>query len=128
MGLAAEFVRLVIGPGFHLERWGTGELAAVDGQRGAGDESGLVGAEPDDGCCDFLGLADALQGHRRRGCRLGGVAGASEVVGQDRARRHSVYAHAETRVIECGDLGKAFDAVFGRHVARKPADGLSSGG
>src|SRR5438874_73514 len=51
----------------NLEGRGAGQLAAVDDERGPGDERCLLGAQPDHSGRDLFGLADSAQRHRGRG-------------------------------------------------------------
>ena len=95
-------------------------LPAVDRQRRAGDEIGLVGGQEHHAAGDVVGMAEPA--HRDAGDDLlQHVLGhRAHHLGIDIARRHRVHRDAEPRALLRQRLGEAVDARLGGGVVHLP--------
>src|SRR5690349_9704816 len=84
-----------------------GQSAAVDRERAAGDEGGLVGAEPGGGSADLLRQPEAMDGHRRGDLVLDAGVQPADPLRQDGAGSYRVDADVGLRVVEGRRLRQA---------------------
>src|SRR6185369_3153161 len=91
-------------------------LAAVDRERRAGDEIGVVGDEEKNAARDVLGLAEAAHRNARHDLLEHVLRHRAHHVGVDVAGHDRVDRDAEARTLLRQRLGEAVDAGFGRGV------------
>src|SRR5215211_2015945 len=108
-------------------------VAAVDGQRDSDDKAGARAAQPEDGCCDLLALAETA--NRCRRSSLGPVEFAlGDHVGDhwslDGAGADGVDADPAGRVLQCGAGGQSNHPVLGSVVGSpaRESDETAEGG
>src|SRR3954452_21611756 len=104
----------------------TGRLAAIEWDRGAGDEGGLIGAQPEDARGDVRCRADPAEWHALGGHLLSTITSRQQMISQDRTGCDHIDADPLVGVVKGSRLAESDDPSLAGYVRRKVARGTES--